>query len=96
MYLNIALIILNEEKRKHLAHYIECLLYISKKTKQSISKIKKILFDIILTDKYPEYIRVQILRLVFQNDYFSKKELTPISNLILNWIHLKSAGNFFL
>lgn len=96
MYLEVVSTILHENEKTNLTYYIECLVFISKKTKKEIDKVKTVLFDIMLTDNYPEYIRKNTLRVALENDYLTKEELLSILNSTLSWIQFTSPGNYFL
>lgn len=85
----------DSEKFLNVSTIVECLLFISEKSKYKVQLIKDKVFNLLNSSILPVYIKTRILEIAIDNSLIKAKELEFTLEYISDWIELSNEGNFF-
>lgn len=77
-----------------LSSIIECLIFISEKTKSKVDSVKSEIFEIIQSSLIPYYIKLHILELIIESKLFKPKEFEFTLPLLKSWVDFSDSGNY--
>lgn len=75
--------------------YVSCILLIGEKLKKRRSEIKSVVLDILMSNKYSNYLRFKILEFSIESSYIKGKDLDPLLEEIKSWVDLKNPSKYF-